>query len=245
MEHTTLADHPSTWEAFWKKNPTGFDAMMKQATLFFAKTLDQKYPIQSDDHILDIGCGPGFLIDYLKDKAGFVHGIDISEKYIKICKERYKGDQNLSFSTVTDSYDFDSYREIIVKKKINKVIMLSVLQYYKSLNEVRSLIESLKEIGAQQPFRCILADIIPEKHSVVADLKSIIKNSVGKGHTIDFIKFLFYVFFSDYRDTKKNGMLQIDESFFTNLGQEFGLSVQIIKNLTLHSGRYSVIIDFK
>ncbi|RXM38941.1 hypothetical protein BOQ62_14760 [Chryseobacterium sp. CH21] len=244
MDNKTLIDqNQSTWESFWKKNPTGFDSIMKQATLYFAKTLNKKYPIQPDDHILDLGCGPGFLIDYLKDKCELIHGIDISEKYIEICKEQYKDQKNLSIS-VNNSYDHDGYNQIIVEKKINKVIMLSVLQYYKDLDEVRNLILYLKKVSGQQSFRCILADIIPENNSVIADLKSIIKNSVGKGHTIDFIKFLFYVFFSDYRNTKKNGMLHINESFFTNLGQELDLKVQIVKNLTVHSGRYSVIIDY-
>lgn len=244
MNNNSSIDHnQSTWETFWKKNPTGFDSMMKQATLFFARAFNKQYPIKSDDHILDIGCGPGFFIDYIKDKCNLVHGIDISEKYVEICKEKYKDHKNLSFS-VNDSYNFSTYNHIIIKKKIDKVIMLSVLQYYKDLNEVRNLISSFKEIDGQQHFRCILADIIPENNSIVADLKSIIKNSIGKGHTMDFIKFLFYVFFSDYRKTKKNGILHINESFFINLCNELGLKIQIVKNLTVHSGRYSVIIDY-
>jgi 2-polyprenyl-3-methyl-5-hydroxy-6-metoxy-1,4-benzoquinol methylase len=121
----------STWEKFWKENPTGFNSTMSQATLCFAETLDQKYPILPTDRILDIGCGPGFLVTHLKGKSAFVHGTDISAKYIQICKEQFEKDSNTSFS-VSKVYDFEIYNELIKSNQINRVILLSVLQYYKS-----------------------------------------------------------------------------------------------------------------
>lgn len=46
--------------------------------------------LQANQKILDIGCGPGYLIDFLPD-ADYT-GIDIDVNYIKTAKERYPND---------------------------------------------------------------------------------------------------------------------------------------------------------
>lgn len=232
-----------SWETFWKENPVGFNSTMAQSTLFFARNLIQTMPIDQGDHVLDIGCGPGFLIDYLIGKCELIHGTDISESYISICREKYTQNPEVSLS-VTKAYDYRAYQELITEKKITKVVLLSILQYYRNEQEVANLILSLKEISGKQKLSCLLADIIPVKHSTLDDIFSIIRHALKKGYTLKFIKFLTYAVLSDYRKVKKNGLLQVDESFFRKLAEEHHLDIQIIKNLTLHTSRYSVLITF-
>ena len=233
----------SNWESFWKKNPTEFNSTMAQSTLFFAESLAEKFPVSPKNHFLDIGCGPGFLIDYLKDKCELIHGTDISEKYIEICKHRFESEKNLSFS-VSKVYDFEAYHQLIVDYQIDRVILMSVLQYYNCEKEVKELIQTLKKTAVEQKFSCLLADIIPTKHSTLSDITSILKHAIKKGYMLKFVKFLAFAVFSDYRKFKKIGLLQIDESFFTNLSKELMIDIKIIKDLTLHTGRYSVLISF-
>jgi hypothetical protein len=121
---------------------------------------------------------------------------------------------------------------------------MSVLQYYNSEKDVRDLIISLKETAKGQKFTCLLADIIPIKHSILGDITNILKHAIKKGYILKFVKFLGFALFSDYRKFKKNGLLQIDESFFTDLSKELMVDIKIIKDLTLHTGRYSVLINF-
>lgn len=234
---------PNNWEAFWKENPTGFNSTMLQSTRFFAENLNNVLPILSTDRFLDIGCGPGFLVDYLRKRCEFVHGTDISAQYIAQCEAQFADDHHTEFS-VSKSYDYLAYDKLICENQINKVVMLSVLQYYSDENEVRRLITELRETATKQPFNCLLADIIPKKHSTMGDILSIIKHSIKKGYTFKFMKFLAYALFSDYSKVKKNGFLQIDESFFINLGKDLAIDIEIIKDLTIHTGRYSVLIRF-
>jgi cyclopropane fatty-acyl-phospholipid synthase-like methyltransferase len=241
MHNNNLSN--ASWESFWKENPTGFNSTMAQSTLFFAQQLDEQYPISINDHFLDIGCGPGFLMAYLKDRCELVHGTDISEKYIEICKQQFVSAQNVSVS-LSKVYDFEAYDQLIIDQKINRVVMLSVLQYYNNETAVRDLIIALKKTAEIQQFTCLLADIIPTQHSTFGDIFSIIKHAIRKGYTLKFARFLAYAIFSDYRKIKKNGLLQIDESFFTNLSIELKVDIKIVRNLTLHSGRYSVLINF-
>ncbi len=233
----------STWESFWKENPIGFNSTMAQATLYFSQQLEKVLPSKLSDRFLDIGCGPGFFIDAIKQKCEFVHGTDISEKYIQLCKERYGQYPNVSFS-VTKAYDYEKYHQLIIDNKINKLLILSMLQYYKSEADVAALILSLNNTSKHQKFTCLLADIIPTKHSALNDILSIIKHAVKNGYTLKFLRFLMFAVFSDYRKIKKNGMLQIDKSFFYNIAKDLDLKIEVVNNLTLHSGRYSVLIYF-
>lgn len=233
----------STWESFWKENPIGFNSTMSQATLYFSQQLEKVLPSKPGDRFLDIGCGPGFFINAIKDKCEFVHGTDISENYIQQCKQKYSQYPNISFS-VTKAYDYEKYHQLIIDNKISKLLILSILQYYKSEADVKDLILSLNNTAKHQKFTCLLADIIPTNHSTVGDILSITKHAVKNGYTLKFFRFLIFAMFSDYRKTKKNGMLQIDKSFFNNIAKELELKIEIVNNLTLHSGRYSVLIHF-
>ena len=236
-------DSNLSWETFWKNNPTGFNDTMCQSTLYFASQLDKKIPIEATDRILDIGCGPGFLTSYLIDKCEFIFGTDISTSYIADNKSKFNAQKNVEFST-SKPYDFTAYTDIITQHKINRVVVLSVLQYYENKQQIKDLLMALKACKGNQKFSCLLADIIPTKHSALSDIKDIISHARKEGYTFKFLKFLGYAIFSNYRKIKSIGMLQVDPSFFTQLGKDLKIDVTIMKNITLHSDRYSVLINF-
>ena len=53
------------WEDYWKDSPSGFNEIMYQSTVYFGNQLVKNFPMSTSDSILDYGCGPGFLVDYL------------------------------------------------------------------------------------------------------------------------------------------------------------------------------------
>jgi len=231
------------WEDYWKDSPSGFNEIMYQSTVYFGNQLVKHFPVATSDSILDYGCGPGFLVDSLEKTNAKIHGMDISETYIKMCKEKFKNSQNLSFS-VTKSYDFEELKKIITEKKVNKVIILSILQYYQNHEQVENLVLSLQKIAKEQSFTCVLADIIPENHQFTADVMNLVKNALKDRYTLKFIKFILFALFSDYRKVKRNGFLTIDYPFFENLGKKNNIKMEKIDGLTIHSSRYNVLISF-
>ncbi|PST81602.1 hypothetical protein C7T94_18445 [Pedobacter yulinensis] len=233
---------PGQWEQFWTTNPSGFDEIMWQATAYFAEQFETTFPGKGQ-RLLDLGCGPGFLVDMLKERYDFIHGTDISAPYIDGCRKRLGVSARLDFS-VTPAYDFQAYADIIVRERITRVLMLSVLQYYPSLPRVRALLSALKEASSRQKFTCILADIMPEGHSAFSDIVSISGHALRKGYATKFAKFILYALFSDYRKIKKLGLLEINQDFFREAASELGVGVTFVKNLSLHSGRYNVVLDF-
>jgi 2-polyprenyl-3-methyl-5-hydroxy-6-metoxy-1,4-benzoquinol methylase len=231
------------WEDYWKDSPEGFNEIMYESTVYFGKQLVKHFPVSPSDSILDYGCGPGFLVDFLEQTKAKIHGMDISENYIKVCQNKFKANSNLSFS-VTKSYDFEELRRVILEKKVNKVVILSILQYYQSHQQVEELILALQKIAKEQPFTCVLADILPNNHQFIADVMNLVKNALKDGYSLKFAKFILFAMFSDYRKVKKNGFLTIDYPFFEELGKKYNIKMEKIDDLTIHSSRYNVVVSF-
>lgn len=61
--------------------------------LVFATSL-----IESNKVAIDCGCGAGSDIAYLRKEGFIVYAFDIEEESIKICRERFKGDESIFLS---------------------------------------------------------------------------------------------------------------------------------------------------
>jgi 2-polyprenyl-3-methyl-5-hydroxy-6-metoxy-1,4-benzoquinol methylase len=89
----------------------------------------KKYP--SDARILEIGCGRGFMLEYLNNKGYKVtEGIDISEEQIKIAKSK-----NLNVS-VADVFSFLSNSEL----DYDIIILIDIIEHF-SKNELLNLFD--------------------------------------------------------------------------------------------------------
>lgn len=69
----------------------------KRSTNIYYKTLKQAIKQEVEEHadILDVGCGTGIILEFLKPKRGL--GIDFSETMIRIAKKKYIKNNNLQF----------------------------------------------------------------------------------------------------------------------------------------------------
>ncbi len=231
------------WNVFWEKSPDGFNEIMQKSTAFVGKKLLDLKIVDSNSAILDFGCGPGFLVDCIKDSAKSIVGIDISEAYIDICKNKFKTNNNLSFEVIKP-YDVTKLSEIIQNKNVDTIIILSTLQYYNTEKDVENLILSLKNASDNQKFSCIIADIIPKKHSFLSDVKDLILYSTKKGFLKILFRFILYTFNSEYSKYKKKGLLELDYSFFEKVAFENNITVTKMQQITIHSKRYSICLHF-
>ena len=69
----------SDWAHFWENERQSFNTVMKIATTYFASEIENKFQLNSTIKILDYGCGPGFLIDFLATKEISITGADINQ----------------------------------------------------------------------------------------------------------------------------------------------------------------------
>jgi len=87
--------------------------------------------IPKNKTVLEIGCGTGDLITYLKPKKGW--GMDLSEKMVKRAKIKYKHLKNLTFSTEYPTVKFDY------------VFMADVIEHLESPEDVFKKISKLMD----------------------------------------------------------------------------------------------------
>ncbi len=246
-----MSNNPQNWAFFWKNNPVGFDAIMRASAVFVREKLIAHQLLNASDSLLDLGCGPGLLVAELQSEVQNIVGADISETYIDICKNKFKENKKLSF-THFSPFNYEKITENIVDFSVNKVIILSVLQYYQNENQVRELVVDLKKAAetqrscgknTSQKLHCIIADLLPKNHSFIADIRDLVILAIRKRFVFDLIQFILYTLYSDYRKFKKVGLLHLDYDFFEKLAAEQSISIQKTPQITMHTDRYSILLE--
>lgn len=92
--------------------------------------------INSDDEIIDIGCGTGIHASLLEKEIKRVDGLDLNEEMLEIAKTRFNG--NLYIQNMLN---------INIDKKYDVIIsMFAVINHLKNTNELESVLLNLKKI---------------------------------------------------------------------------------------------------
>lgn len=69
--------------------------------------------VRSGDRVLDIGCGPADILDYLPESIGYT-GFDISERYIAAAKRRYGERGKFAVRPVSHSTEENSTYDAVI-----------------------------------------------------------------------------------------------------------------------------------
>ena len=64
--------------------------------------------IQSDDVVLDVGCNTGMMPEVMSQKAEFVYGIEIEDKYIRVAQSLRKKSNIEYICADATTYDYSS-----------------------------------------------------------------------------------------------------------------------------------------
>lgn len=100
--------------------------------------MQDKLKINSNDVVLDLGCGLGGITEYLAKKTGAqITGVDFSEKCIQLAESKGKGIANLKFKTMDiNELNFPS-------NTFDVILALDVLYWLDDLNPV---LQKIKDI---------------------------------------------------------------------------------------------------
>ena len=231
------------WQNFWSHNPPLFGVVMQKNSVYFADKLLKAKTIIRENHILDFGCGPGFLADLLKTKVTAYYGVDISADYVDTCKQKFMGYENMQFSKVISTETTTGLEEIVKKGlHFDVIIILSVVQYFSSLPKVETLLAECKSMLSAGG-KIILADVIPSHKGLLKDVYSGFADSIQKGYFLSFLRFLFQARFSNYHQLRlNNDLLCITEPEIAAICKKLQLQYTIMPICTLQHSRVSYCI---
>jgi 2-polyprenyl-3-methyl-5-hydroxy-6-metoxy-1,4-benzoquinol methylase len=144
------------WIKFWQEQSTVSDKLLGRLLEVFVERAKPVLRWHAGDTVLDIGCGPGELARMIKDQVREIHGVDISRSYIDRARERFARDRNVFFHELDPEHYTDL--SFLQPRRFSLIICHSVVQYYRGLDELRSLIIEVGLI-ASPGARLIIADI--------------------------------------------------------------------------------------
>lgn len=231
----------SSWANFWKSEGQPFAEIMDINTGYFANQAIEILGLKPGDQILDYGCGPGLLSNHLAPAKIYVAGADINPHFLEQCRRNHEGAVFIHISE-----DFNKTQKILEVELPNKrfdfIVVLSIIQYFKNEDEVKCLFDLLVPY-LKQNGKIVVADCLNAKTSAIRDVISLLFQSIRRWRATAFIKFIFYLLFSNYRSISNDAkLLRVSNQLFLAIAEKHNLSLEEIKGLTIHSSRTNFVL---
>ena len=232
-----------SWPIYWNKKNiwTNSDIWKKNNEIFFNKT-SNIFNYNKKHTVLDIGCGNGDFAKKISDKVGLIYCLDTSQEFINLCKINVSNKNNIKILKLGNDYTNLSFLKNI---NFSIIIANSVVQYYKSQEEIIKLVKSVKKIAIKNAYL-----LIADMHVVTDKKKSyskLIYNSMINGYFISLMKMGLKIFMNkEFRDMIKYQPLLIVnlDKFIKDLSILVNKVTVINENLTINPDRKHLLIQF-
>ena len=232
-----------SWPIYWNKKNiwTNSDIWKKNNEIFFNKT-SNIFNYNKKHTILDIGCGNGDFAKKISDKVGLIYCLDTSQEFINLCKINVSNKNNIKILKLGNDYTNLSFLKNI---NFSIIVANSVVQYYKSQEEIIKLVKSVKKIATKNAYF-----LIADMHVVTDKKKSYFKliyNSMINGYFISLVIMGLKIFMNkEFRDMIKYQPLLIVnlDKFIKDLSILVNKVTVINENLTINPDRKHLLIQF-
>ena len=230
---------PKNWIEFWQKENQFDDLMISNHSVFLSK-IEKFIQLSPNHRVLDIGSGPGYLSDAWHNRVASIDGLDISKRYNELARNKHIGKPHIQFHDLdgSDFLNFDQLRN----RQFDLVVIMSVLQYYNSFEDVKTLFTRLKNNLA--PGANILVCDLITRPTGFRESISVLVSALKSGKIWGTVKLFTGLLFSDYYQVrKKTGLLVIDEKSLIDYCAEIGWQIESINEpVTLQKERKSFLI---
>jgi ubiquinone/menaquinone biosynthesis C-methylase UbiE len=230
------------WVDFWSAKNISSEKISKVNMDIFIKASERILGYEEEDVVLDIGSGFGYLASFLKHRVREIHCLDISEWFVDVSTKRLSQEKNV-FSHKLDPKNYTDL-SIVRDKRFSKIICLSVIQYYKNVGEVESLIEEVRRVAAPGA-KCLIADI-PTDTKVYTGAWPIMKAGFSKFMFLEVMKALIKHRISKYHELRSNiGLLVLSKERLNGLIKKLDVDAEVISSpMTVNMGRSHILINF-
>ncbi len=236
----------ANWQEYWKNDDFWIRTKIFKLNLqLYMPEIQKIIHLNKSDSVLNIGCGLGYFEELLSPLVKDIYSIDISKNFIEICKKRCSNYKNITFSTMGSDYtDLAPYG-----KPFFVIFCIDVVQYYKNIAEVESLILSAKKIASKGAKMFIInLPVERSKAGFLWDSFSSLLLSIKRGYFFYLIKvvFIMCLFNSSYKSFyKSRPQLYFSEKDIKLLINRMKLDAKIIKkSLSVYANRLNLLIQF-
>jgi 2-polyprenyl-3-methyl-5-hydroxy-6-metoxy-1,4-benzoquinol methylase len=230
-----------TWLDFWQKE-NEFDDSMSMNYAYFLARVEKYIPLSKTQKVLDIGSGPGNLEDAWFDRVAEIHGLDISTRYNEIARSKHAAHPGIYFHDLPAD-DYLNFG-VVANQQFDVIIVMSVVQYYKSAADVETLIRAIKQVAAPGA-KALICDLMVGG-SVISDILSIMGRSLRQGQLLSMLRLLVRLRFSPYYTVRKeNGFLVLSRQEWLDITRRVGVAAHFVDEpLTLQQERMNLLIQF-
>ena len=213
------------WLNYWNEKNIWLESelLKKNAEIFYQKTSDI-FNYNKKHVVLDIGCGAGDLANKISSKVSEIYCLDTSQESINICKNKISKRENVKILKLNNNYTNLSFLE---NTKFSIIIANSVVEYYKSQEEIVDLVKSVKKI-AMKDARFLISNIVVTSDKIKKYPK-LIYNSISNGYFVALMKMgLKLIVDKKYSNIQKNQPILI-----VNIDKLIEDLSIIVKNITI------------
>ena len=230
-----------TWLDFWQKE-NEFDDSMSMNYAYFLARVEKYIPLSKTQKVLDIGSGPGNLEDAWFNRVAEIHGLDISTRYNDIARSKHAAHPGIYFHDL-HADDYLNF-SVVANQQFDVIIVMSVVQYYKSAADVETLLREIKRVAAPGA-KALICDLMVGG-SVISDILSIVGRSLRQGQLLSMLRLLVRLRFSPYYTVRKeNGFLVLSRQEWLDIARRVGVKAHFVDEaLTLQQERMNLLIQF-
>ncbi len=232
----------ANWVDFWDSENL-FDIYFdwQKFTDLFVTSTEPILHYTKSDRVLDIGSGPGCLAVCLKNTVKEIHCCDTSQKYLNHGKKKVGHQDNVFFYQL----DKKEYTDLsFFKRKFTKIVCVSVVHYYDSVENVEDLIEEVRKI-AQPGAYFLIADIVTDK-STLPNVAALLQHALKRRYVFRLLRTLYYLRKSAYGELlSTKGLLRIPVEKLHEIIDDHDLDAEILSMpLTTNLNRKHLLIRF-
>jgi len=235
-----MSSDASPWVRYWNDQTFIDDAMLARSSRVFLEASEGVMAFSDQDRVLDIGCGSGALVWALAPRVREICGLDTSQRRVEACRDRFPACGNVTIEQLVERYtDFS----VVGERKFDKIVCLSVIQYYGRKDDVRALIREVKRVAAPGA-RFLIGDILIEA-SLAQDVLSLLWSAIQDGEPVKVLKFLWRARCSEYGRLRRDiGLLTFRKNELLTMAKGERVKAEVIDRLTVNRNRSNLLISF-
>ncbi len=235
------------WVAYWNQDDFWKNSLLWRVnTEIFFKYAKRLLEFKPGDSVLDIGCGAGYLEFFLSPWVKNICAVDVAQQFVDLAARRCCACTNVEIRKLSE----DDYTNLgKVPGPFSVILCVSVLQYYRNLSEVESLIRAVK-ILASPGAQMLIADLPVERSKIgfIWDgfCSCVLSIRGGYFRVLLATAYARWLHKSGYKSCyNQTPQLLFTAAGLKSLIQKTGLRAKIIKgNFSVYANRLNLLVQF-